>query len=79
MSSDKNAPFIRDGLANELRNRLRDTMNEVLANSLPTSSCLSCVQFDEPNEICKLYKRRPPARVIAHGCPAYIDHYDIPY
>lgn len=36
-------------------------------------SCISCDHFNEPEEICKKFGQRPPARVIAFGCPAYDD------
>lgn len=37
-----------------------------------TQCCLTCDHFREnPNELCGLYGKRPPARVIAFGCPAY--------
>lgn len=35
------------------------------------STCLNCLHFDEPSETCTLWKSRPPARVIAHGCPDF--------
>lgn len=34
--------------------------------------CLSC-DFWGRNEICEKFKARPPALVIATGCPEYID------
>jgi hypothetical protein len=42
-------------------------------------SCINCVGFDEPSEICKRYKQRPPARIIANGCDNYDDTNDIPF
>lgn len=43
-------------------------------------SCLSCRHFDETNEVCrKANGLRPPARVIANGCPQYDDMRDIPF
>lgn len=44
-----------------------------------TSSCISCVHFNEPTEICKLFKARPPAKVIAFGCRHYNDSDEIPF
>ena len=35
-------------------------------------SCLTCQHFDEPTEVCGLASGRPPARVIAMGCPKYL-------
>lgn len=80
MSSDnKKLPLIRDGLAEAVCQRIIQSMRSVLAGELPVSSCLSCVHFNEPNEICGRYNQRPPARVIANGCPEYIDYYDVPF
>lgn len=48
-------------------------------------SCISCTYFDEDGrksgtkEQCMAYKERPPARVIAFGCPNYSDADDIPF
>jgi hypothetical protein len=81
MSLPKNQkmPVEREALANHVREKIRTAINEVLANQIIISSCISCINFDEPSEICKVFKQRPPARIIAHGCPEYVDAYDIPY
>lgn len=45
-------------------------------------SCISCRRFDEKAETCKLApppNNRPPARIIANGCPQYDDAADIPF
>ncbi len=42
-------------------------------------SCISCDHWQSVNEMCGLYKSRPPARVIAFGCPSYADDNDIPF
>lgn len=43
-----------------------------------TKTCLNCMHFDEPNEQCRKYdNQRPPARVIASGCPGHED--EIPF
>lgn len=35
-------------------------------------SCLTCTHFDEASETCTMAGgSRPPARVIAFGCPAH--------
>jgi hypothetical protein len=36
-------------------------------------TCLSCFNWEDKEEICMLYKQRPPARIIANGCPSYED------
>ena len=40
-------------------------------------SCLNCVHFNEASELCGLVNQRPPARVIALGCPQHSD--EIPF
>lgn len=42
-------------------------------------SCLSCGHFNEGSEICTLYNQRPPARIIASGCPSYSDLDEVPF
>ena len=42
-----------------------------LVSRRPT--CIACIHFDEPTEVCSLYQARPPARVIAKGCERFID------
>ena len=42
-----------------------------------TKTCLTCDNFNERQEICLTYNQRPPARVIAFGCPAYLN--EIPF
>jgi hypothetical protein len=44
-----------------------------------TSSCISCTYFNEAMEHCSKFKQRPPARVIAFGCEAYLDGEEIPF
>jgi hypothetical protein len=50
-------------------------------------SCMTCRHFNEkskvlynpqvPEEQCELYSLRPPAKVIAFGCPSWSD--DVPF
>jgi hypothetical protein len=35
------------------------------------NTCVNCIHFDEPSEVCALAGQRPPARVIAYGCNSY--------
>jgi hypothetical protein len=43
-------------------------------------SCLTCASFDEANETCRKHaNQRPPARVIAFGCPDYFDLNEVPF
>lgn len=37
-------------------------------------SCINCIHFTEhQGEVCKLVQQRPPARVIAFGCPSFAE------
>lgn len=42
-----------------------------------TKCCITCDTFNEKEEICTKYNMKPPARVIAFGCPEYVN--DIPF
>lgn len=44
-------------------------------------SCMTCANFDEQKEVCDAVHppRRPPARVIAYGCPSWEDEALIRY
>jgi hypothetical protein len=57
-------------------NHIADAMRDVgkrLAqeafDKLPT--CMTCLYFDETSETCTMFNARPPARVIAYGCPSH--------
>lgn len=45
----------------------------------PRSTCLECLHFRKADETCQLATppARPPAEVIAYGCPAYED--EVPF
>jgi hypothetical protein len=44
-----------------------------LAIEAARHTCIRCVHFTEATEICALAQRRPPAKVIALGCPKFDD------
>ena len=61
-------------IAAALRDCGRQVAQAVVAN---LETCLTCAHFDEATETCALAKARPPARVIAYGCPQYLP--DVPF
>lgn len=79
MSSEYNGTVTREALIDMLQSGVRGAITGIMNNEKPTPSCLSCCRFKEATEICMQYNKRPPARVIAHGCPAYIDVLEVPY
>lgn len=52
---------------------LAETLAKELAETLTqaTKCCITCEHFDLPREVCTKYARRPPAKIIAYGCPDY--------
>lgn len=44
-----------------------------LHNERVIACCPTCSHFDEKLEMCKLVNLRPPAYVIAYGCPSWDD------
>ncbi len=45
----------------------------------PYRNCLNCQHFVEGLENCKRWNMRPPARVIAYGCPDHLDVEGVPF
>lgn len=35
------------------------------------SSCLNCEEWDKKQELCGLFKAKPPLEVVVHGCPQW--------
>jgi len=48
-------------------------LTEKLHRQKIITSCLTCDHFYEPEEMCNLCDRRPPAKVIAYGCLSWRD------
>lgn len=71
--------------------RLRTNLAIIPGDNLGmTSSCISCINFDEYGtkpklgnnnipETCLRFGARPPARIIAFGCKDYIDNEEVPF
>jgi len=58
---------------------LADLIQPAIIDALEkaTKSCVTCDNFDQAGEKCKLNNLRPPARIIAFGCECFQD--DIPF
>ena len=46
-------------------------------NKNPYINCVSCLNFNQHDEVCEIAKARPPAIVIVTGCEQWLD--DIPF
>lgn len=70
---------VNTNFMNELREAVREEVAEAVAEAMGecgyTQTCMNCKHFDEPKEHCMFFKpaSRPPARVIAFGCDAFLD------
>lgn len=66
----------------ELKKAIREATDEAVHDVLFTSgylqTCLNCTKFEEEKEVCTLAGARPPARVIAFGCEAFVEAEDEP-
>ena len=76
-------PVIRKEASLEFHSKIVQSAFEALEKNaikyFPFQSCLNCKNFNEPDELCILYKMRPPAKIIVFGCPSYDDIGDIPF
>lgn len=74
-------PTLREGAKLELSAAASNSVYRVLEDmtNYPFKTCIKCDNFDEKNELCKLYNARPPARIIAFGCEQYKDDDWIPF
>ena len=62
-SNDRDAAVI--AVVEQFGRRLRAELE------LNRRTCLDCFNFQESTETCLLAGARPPARVLAFGCPQY--------
>lgn len=74
--SIKDQVYPRSVVVRQITDVLAKELGPVIERS--TRTCINCLHFDEPNEICKKYdNQRPPARIIALGCDGHED--EIPF
>lgn len=71
--------FLPLSTRNTLRAVLEDVVREAMDNVASLQrTCMNCRHFSELDERCELAGARPPAHVIAFGCPSF-DLDDIPF
>ena len=63
----------------DLQSAVIGAVANVLENEPVYRSCMNCFRFNEHVELCNLCNMRPPARIIAYGCPKWEDIEDIPF
>lgn len=74
-------PKLRDEASIDLRGAIIGAIWSIFQKTdiFPFQNCLSCTRFSEPEERCKFFNAKPPARVIAFGCHEYDDVDKIPF
>lgn len=89
MSSDPIRPTIRPDTLYDIRDYFVKCIEAY--EGVLVRNCLTCTNFVEhgyPNnangpgfntETCRKYGARPPARVIAYGCPSWFNEDEIPF
>jgi hypothetical protein len=59
------------------------TLNSALVHHITTAdifqNCLNCMNWDLAGDKCKKYDAKPPAEIIVHSCPEYVDGMEIPF
>lgn len=72
-------PKLRNSTEVTMYGAVRDAFERLIRNvrHYPFKTCLNCKHFNEQLELCNKFKSRPPARVIAFGCPAHEDIDDL--
>lgn len=53
-------------------------LSEKLHKDRIIAGCVTCEHFDHNYEMCRLAGMRPPAKVIAYGCPSWQDE-ELPF
>ncbi len=71
--------MIREDMIERFRCAVNAAFADIVKNDTLHVSCISCVHFRHKEEVCNLYKQRPPAKVIAAGCPQYMDNLGVPF
>lgn len=72
-------PKLRIDAYYDIQSALNEALIKTNSQNAILQSCLNCNRFNEKTEICKLANQRPPARVIAYGCPKWDDKDQIPF
>lgn len=73
-------PELREDAELDLNGRIASAVRQALKDNIhPFKNCLNCKHFEEKSEMCNSYHAKPPARVIAYGCPEHDDMYSVPF
>lgn len=81
MTTEKEKPKLRREAIGGFKYCIAEAVTKLLIrdSQYPFETCINCTHFAEKEEQCRLYKLRPPARIIAFGCKSYVDEDQIPF
>ncbi len=76
-----NKPTLRKEILIQFYDAWRELTWKTIENTeyYPFRNCLNCEHFTEEQELCRLWKAKPPARVICYGCKDHCDVGTIPF
>lgn len=73
-------PRLRPDNKVDIQSAIYFAIEKIIEGKPAYRSCLNCINFRETSgELCGLAMQRPPARIIAYGCPQYEDVDAIPF
>lgn len=72
-------PKLRIDAYYDIQSALVEALERTSSQNGLLKSCCNCLNFREHIELCGLYNQRPPARVIAYGCPKWEDKDEVPF
>ena len=81
MNERKLKPTLRFDAKYDLQSSIHNLVMRAIEGTDPIyKSCMNCINFNEQREGCSLANwQRPPARVIAYGCPQWEDIDEVPF
>ncbi len=74
-------PIIRQNNHVDFHSAIQTAVDNVIKNpmTMPYQNCLNCKHWKPTDDICGLYKAKPPTEIIVYSCPSYEDDMDIPF
>ena len=65
----------------DFKSALDAAIAKVIANplSIPYKNCLNCEHWKYTEDLCGLYKAKPPTEILVYGCDSHKDDQDIPF
>ena len=74
-------PIMRQESYADFRSALDQAIERIIHDpiSMPYQNCLNCKHWKLTDDICGLYKAKPPTEILIYSCPSYEDDMNIPF